>query len=86
MPLIDMPLAELGSEPGRNPRPADFDQYWACALTELQGTDPQVELKPYALPAKRRNVSTGFHRGRWGARPCQVPATRRAAMSHMAPC
>lgn len=44
MPLIDMPLAQLRNYTGRNPRPADFDRYWADALRELDATDPQAEL------------------------------------------
>lgn len=51
MPLIDMPLEELRRYRGCNPKPADFDRYWARALAELEGIDPQVELQPYALPA-----------------------------------
>jgi cephalosporin-C deacetylase len=57
MPLIDMPLAELERYNGRNPRPADFDQYWERALAEMRGLDPQVELVPYELPAL---VAEGF--------------------------
>lgn len=44
MPLIDLPLSELHRYPGRNPRPADFDAYWAAALRDLDATDPQPEL------------------------------------------
>ncbi len=46
MPLIDLPLAELHRYPGRNPRPADFDDYWSAALRELDATDPKPELRP----------------------------------------
>lgn len=46
MPLIDLPLSGLLSYAGRNPRPADFDAYWAAALRELDATDPQPELRP----------------------------------------
>jgi cephalosporin-C deacetylase len=46
MPLIDLPLAQLLTYPGRNPRPADFDAYWTDALRELDATDPQPELRP----------------------------------------
>ena len=46
MPLIDKPLPELFEYRGRNPRPADFDAYWAEALRELDATDPQPELRP----------------------------------------
>ncbi|MCB0035328.1 MAG: acetylxylan esterase [Anaerolineales bacterium] len=47
MPLtFDMPLEALYEYQGRNPRPADFDQYWADALTEMYAIDPQIELVP----------------------------------------
>ena len=46
MPLIDLPLAELHTYAGRNPRPADYDFYWAEALRELDATDPSPELRP----------------------------------------
>lgn len=44
MPLIDKPLPELYEYRGRNPRPADFEAYWATALKELDGVDPRPEL------------------------------------------
>jgi len=46
MPLIDKPLAELREYRGLNPRPADFDAYWAQALLELDATDPAPEFVP----------------------------------------
>jgi len=46
MPLIDKPLPELRTYRGINPRPVDFDTYWAEALRELDALDPQVELRP----------------------------------------
>lgn len=46
MPLIDLPLPELHTYTGRNPRPADFDAYWDAALRELDATDPAPELRP----------------------------------------
>lgn len=46
MPLVDLPLDQLKVYPGRNPRPADFDAYWAQALDELAATDPKPELVP----------------------------------------
>ena len=51
MPLIDLPLPELFNYRGRNPRPADFDAYWAEALRELAATDPQPELRPATVVA-----------------------------------
>ncbi len=53
MPLIDQPLAELRVYEGRNPRPADFDAYWAAALRELDATDPRPELRPSNALATR---------------------------------
>ncbi|MBE2180745.1 MAG: alpha/beta fold hydrolase [Chthoniobacterales bacterium] len=46
MPLIDKPLDELRVYRGINPKPSDFDDYWAAALRELDATDPQAELVP----------------------------------------
>jgi len=46
MPLIDKPLEELQVYRGITPVPADFDDYWAAALRELDATDPQPELVP----------------------------------------
>lgn len=51
MPLIDKPLPELLTYAGRNPRPADFDAYWAAALAELDATPPNPELRPSAVVA-----------------------------------
>lgn len=51
MPLVDMPLDKLKGYEGRTPRPVDFDEYWARALAEMEATDAQVELEPYALDA-----------------------------------
>ena len=51
MPLIDLPLNELYSYTGRNPRPADFDDYWSAALNELRGLDPKVTLAEVPTPA-----------------------------------
>ena len=52
MPLIDLPLHELRQYAGRNPRPADFDDYWKRALIELDATDPRPVLKPAAFSSR----------------------------------
>jgi len=44
MPLIDMPLEQLRTYEGSNPRPVDFDAYWDRALGEMRQTDARVEL------------------------------------------
>ncbi len=47
MPLtFDMPLDELKEYRGINPRPSDFDAYWAAALAEMNAVDPQIEIVP----------------------------------------
>jgi len=44
MPLIDMPLPELLNYTGRNPRPADFDEYWKRAINEMRSVYSNVEM------------------------------------------
>lgn len=46
MPLIDLPLDELHTYAGRNPRPDDHDAYWDRALAELDTLDPAPSLTP----------------------------------------
>ena len=46
MPIFEMPLDQLPLYRGRNPRPDDFDAYWAAALGELASTDSNVALRP----------------------------------------
>lgn len=46
MPVLDKPLPELREYRGTNPRPQDFDTYWDESLSELDSTDPQLELTP----------------------------------------
>ena len=68
MPLIDMPLEELKTYGGRNPRPADFDPYWDRALAEMRAVDPKVELRPYRLNAPAAECFDLFFTGVRGAR------------------
>ncbi|MCY0875501.1 MAG: alpha/beta fold hydrolase [Firmicutes bacterium] len=44
MPLIDLPLAQLLTYEGRNPKPEDFDAYWQRGLADMKAIDPAVEL------------------------------------------
>lgn len=46
MPQLDMPLEKLREYRGTNPRPADFDAYWDCAVAEMMSVSPRVELRP----------------------------------------
>ena len=40
MPQVDMSLDKLRAYAGRNPRPADFDEFWDRSLAELDSIDP----------------------------------------------
>lgn len=68
MPLVDMPLAQLLTYPGRNPRPADFDEFWDGALAEMRALDPQVEMVPHPLQASFAECFDLFFTGVGGAR------------------
>lgn len=68
MPLIDMPLPQLLEYQGRNPRPADMEEYWESALAEMRGIDPQVELVPHALDAPFAECFHLYFTGVGGAR------------------
>lgn len=69
MPLIDKPLSELLTYQGRNPRPDDFDTYWARALGELAATDPNPELiRNHVLQSHRVECFDLWFTGVGGAR------------------
>ena len=52
MPIVDMPLEKLRVYEGRNPRPADFDEFWERSLAEINAMDPQAEFTPYPYASK----------------------------------
>ena len=52
MPLIDMSLERLREYNGRNPKPADFDEFWDKSLKELDSIDPNPVFKPYEYSSK----------------------------------
>ncbi len=50
MPLLfDMPLEQLKTYQGTNPKPNDFDAFWDRGLAEVRAIDPHVEMKPAAF-------------------------------------
>jgi cephalosporin-C deacetylase len=59
VPAFDLPLDELRTYAGRNPRPDDHDAYWSAALAELEAAiphadvmiDPVAHVAPYAACA-----------------------------------
>lgn len=68
MPIIDMPMSELLNYQGISPKPDDFDQYWARALSELEEVDPQVELVPSDFQAPHAECFDLYFTGVQGAR------------------
>lgn len=68
MPMIDMPLAELRTYQGRNPRPADFDAYWDEALAEMRAVEPELELVPAEFQAPYAECFHLYFTGVRGAR------------------
>ena len=52
MPAVDMSLEKLKVYQGRNPRPADFDEYWDKALAEMNAIDPQPIFTPHPYGSK----------------------------------
>jgi len=68
MPIVDMPLEELRTYAGLNPRPADFDAYWNLSLAEMRAADPQVELRPAEFSAPGVECFHLYFTGAHGAR------------------
>ena len=69
MPLLfDMPYEKLQTYEGTNPRPADFDDYWAKGLAEMHALDPKIELKPAAFQTDFAECSHLYFTGVGGAR------------------
>ena len=52
MPLVDMSVEKLYAYQGRNPRPADFDEFWNKSLAEMNAIDPQVTFTPVDYASK----------------------------------
>jgi len=69
MPLtFDMPFDELLTYQGANPRPADFDEYWARALTALADQPADVEITPAEFQTPYARCSHLWFTGTGGAR------------------
>ena len=82
MPLtFDLPLEKLPTYAGTNPRPADFDEFWARGLAELDALDPAPEFQPAefqtAFARCRHLVFRGTRGGRVYAKLLE-PANARA--------
>jgi len=68
MPVFEMPLEQLRSYTGRNPKPADFDAYWERGMRDLASTPPEVELIPRQSPARFAECFDLWFTGVGGAR------------------
>lgn len=68
MPIVDMPLEELKTYMGKNPRPDDFNQYWDAALAEMRSVDPNIEMIPYESKARNVEFFDLYFTGVGGAR------------------
>lgn len=84
MPLVDMPLAQLQTYQGRNPRPADFDEYWDRSLAEMRAVDPHLELIPASFQVPGAECFDLFFTGVRGAR-IHAKYLRPAGLSNPAP-
>jgi cephalosporin-C deacetylase len=68
MPVFEMSLSQLKEYPGRNPRPADMEEYWEAALAEMRAVDPAVELVRHSLNAPFAECFDLYFTGVGGAR------------------
>lgn len=68
MPIFDLPLPRLYEYEGRNPRPADHEEYWETALREMRAIDPRVELVRHELDGPFAECFHLYFTGAGGAR------------------
>ncbi len=68
MPVFDLPLDQLKTYMGRNPRPDDMDAFWEESLAEMRSVDPQIELVPRDYPASLAECFDLWFTGVRGAR------------------
>lgn len=69
MPLtFDLPLEQLKTYRGINPRPADFDQFWEDGLREMKAVNPDIELVPAGFQVPGVECLHLYFTGTGGAR------------------
>ena len=68
MPLLDMPLEKLKVYQGRNPKPADFDEFWDNQLAKLNEIDPKIEIREANYKSKFADAYEIFFTSTQGAR------------------
>jgi cephalosporin-C deacetylase len=88
MPLtFDFSFDHLQTYQGTNPRPDDFDDYWARGLAEMHALGTQAELVPAAFQAPNAECFHLYFTGAGGARvhakllrPRSVPVPHPAVL------
>ncbi len=88
MPLtFDLPIEQLKTYNGKNPRPSDFDSFWNQGLAEMRSIDPKVELVKAEFQAPNAECFHLFFTGVGGARvhakllrPVNAPAPHPAVL------
>jgi cephalosporin-C deacetylase len=69
MPLqFDMPLEELYTYQGTNPRPGNFQEFWDEGLAEMRGLEPKLELVPASFQTSYAECFHLYFSGVGGAR------------------
>jgi cephalosporin-C deacetylase len=66
--LIDLKVPELYQWQGRNPRPADHDDYWERGLKEMRAIDPAAEFRPASFSVPFADCFDLYFTGTGGAR------------------
>lgn len=68
MPVLDMPLREMYTYQGINPRPADIDEFWDRSIAEMEKLGTACELTPAAFQAPGAECFDLWFTGMNGAR------------------
>jgi cephalosporin-C deacetylase len=68
MPILDMPLAELRTYSGLNPRPDDFDEFWDSGLDEMRELSTAHEMEPSEFQVPYARCDHLYFRGVGGAK------------------
>ncbi|MBN1348700.1 alpha/beta fold hydrolase, partial [candidate division KSB1 bacterium] len=86
MPLLfDMPLSQLKTYEGLNPKPADFDLFWEKSLKEMNAIDTEVEHVPATFQTAYAECFNMYFTGVEGARVhAKFVKPRTAATPHPA--
>lgn len=78
---FDMPLPDLQQYKGINPKPDDFDAYWAAGLEELQAQSLDYELIPASFHSRAADCFHLYFTGVGGARiHCQLVRPKEQTM------